>query len=60
MPFIFLIFLSFIALRVPVAVSAATADGKLPGQYRAVPGPTAALCHQTFSPHSTLRDAEPH
>lgn len=60
MPFILLLTLSFIAVRVPAAVSAATADGKLPRQCRTVPGPTAVLCHQTFSPHSTLWDAEPH
>lgn len=49
-----------LALCVPAAVSAVAADGKLPGQGRAVPGQVAALCNQTRSPHSTVRNPEPH
>lgn len=41
----FVIFLSFIALYVSAAVSAATADDELPGQGRAVPGQAPAICH---------------
>lgn len=51
---------SFIALHVSAAVSAATADDELPGQGRAVSGQAPAICHQTFSPQSTLRDEKPH
>lgn len=48
-----------LALHVPAAASAAAADGELPGQGRAVPGQVAALCNQTLSPHSTVRDPQP-
>lgn len=51
--------MSFIALHVSAAVSASTADDELPGQGRAVPGQAPAICHQTFSPQSTLRDEKP-
>lgn len=49
-----------LALHVPAALSAAAAVGELPGQGRAGPGQVAALCNQTLSPHSTVRDPEPH
>lgn len=49
-----------LALHVQAAVSPAAADGELPGQGRARPGQAAALYHQTVSPHSTVRDPQPH